>query len=303
MTNKKERAIVLGATANMTFALANTLIGIKKHSPDLNADFIVYHKDITQKEMDLINSIIPCEFIDYEFPEEKLPVHSINRYSRMSFARYECFNMLDEYKKVLWLDIDILVQKDLSGIFDYAKTGMSLVREATLLSEAFSGEPDNYDMSVPNRNSGILLISDKLTDHHKMYKWLYNKTFELANMIKYPDQAILNIFLQEFNIECDDFDEIYNYHPTKKNTKKAVIVHPYSPQKFWMWYERAYHFKEWDKNNKEWIKMGGSQYDGPQFVIGERWLKANIDPEFPNPWRQTRNTFKYILKNVFGIVV
>lgn len=295
--NKKDKAIVLGATGNMAFAAANALIGIKKHSPDLKADFIIFHNDFSEKDKNLLNSIIPCKFIDYKMPINTQGVEesSFSRYSKLAFSRYECFRMLDEYKQVLWLDIDVLVQKDISAIFDYAKTGISLYQEIAPLQECFSIPVEGYDMKGAHYNSGVLLLSDSLQNCNAMANWLYQKTIEYGKYLKYADQGVINLLIQEFRLEVDKLPEKYNCHSTKNNSQNACIVHSYSPQKFWKWYERAYHFKEWDENYKQWLKMGGSPYIGLKYDFWEKIVK-NIDYDCPHPIRQPGKLFRFILK-------
>lgn len=299
MQAKNQIAIVLGATGNLTFAVANALIGIKKYSLNLNADFIIFHNDISENDKKLLDSIIKCKFIDYEMPINTVGVEqsSFARYSKLAFSRYECFRMLNEYKQVLWIDVDILVQKDISSIFDYAKTGISLYKETAPLSECFSSQIENYDINGSHYNSGVLLLNDSLPEFNKMADWLYSKTFELAEYLKYADQGIINLLIQEFNLQVDNFPEKYNCHSTKKNAKNAVIVHSYSPQKFWNWYNKEYHFKEWDKNYKEWLKLGGTPYNGKKYDFWEKITK-NIDYDCPHPIRQPGKLFKFILNKL-----
>jgi lipopolysaccharide biosynthesis glycosyltransferase len=297
--NKKNRAIVLGATGNMAFAVANVLMGIKKHSPSMGADFVIFHNNLSEKDRDLLNSIVPCQFVDYKFPIEITPElenSSFGRYSKLAFSRYECFRMLDEYQKVLWIDIDILVQKDISGIFDYAKTGISLYREVVPLQQCFSIAVEGYDMEGAHYNSGVLLLSDILPEYHKKADWLYETTVKYGKHLKYADQGIVNLLVQEFNLDVDRLPEQYNCHPTKKSSKTAPIVHSYSPQKFWAWYERAYQRNEWDKNYRQWLKMGGSAYNGVIYRPIERWCKAHIRHDCPNPLRQPSKFVKFMAK-------
>lgn len=296
---KKEKLIILGATGNLTFAVANVLMGIKKHSPDIGADFTVFHNDITENDQKLLNYIIPCKFIEYEMPINTNGVEqsSFARYSKLAFSRYECFRMLDEYKQVLWMDVDILIQKDISGIFDYAKTGISLYQEEAPLQECFSSNDLGYDMNGSHYNSGVLLLRDNLPDYSKMADWLYSKTYEFAQYLKYADQGVINILLQEFKLEVENLPEKYNCHPRKSDIKNACTVHPYSPQKFWCWYEKMYHFKEWDKNNKEWLKMGGTPYKGLKYDFWEKIAK-NIDYDCPHPIRQPGKLVKFIMKKI-----
>ncbi|MEI8389700.1 MAG: glycosyltransferase [bacterium] len=301
MTSKKEKLIVLGATGNLTFAVANVLIGIKKHLPNLDADFIIFHNDISEKDQNLLNSIIPSKFIDYEMPINTNGVEqsSFPRYSKLAFSRYECFRMLDEYKKVLWIDVDILIQKDISGIFDYAKTGISLLQEEAPLQECFSVSLENYDMQGSHYNSGVLLLDENIVEPTKMADWLYSKTYEFADYLKYADQGVINLLIQEFKLEVDKLPEKFNCHPRKKEVTRAPIVHTYSPQKFWSWYEKMYNFKEWDENYRKWLKMGGTPYKGIKYDFWEKIVK-NYHFDCPHPLRQPGKFVKFILKKKKG---
>ena len=296
--DKKEKAIVLGITGNLAFAVANVFMGIKKYSPDINADFIVFYQDLSEKDKELLCSIIKCKFIEYSFPETKELEDAIKRYSQLSFCRYEMFKMLDEYKKLLWLDSDILIQKDISGVFDYAKTGISLMPEKTTLDECFYEDIqlENINMNVKNHNSGVLLISDILPNYQNATDWLYNRTFQLADKLKFVDQGILNLMVQELDFQIDKLPEEYNCHPTLEAAKNAAIVHAYAPQKFWKWWDFDYHFREWDKNYKQWLKMGGSPYTGESHDIIDRWAKR-IHHNCPHPLRRPTKFLKFILKN------
>src|SRR6056297_56024 len=112
---KKELAIVLGSTGNMTFALANVLIGLKKHCSK-EFDTIIFEQDIIPKNKELISSIKNCAFIEYKYPYQDIK-HSdatIKRFTEMAFSRYECFDLLEKYKTVIWLDIDLLIQGDVT---------------------------------------------------------------------------------------------------------------------------------------------------------------------------------------------
>ncbi len=302
MHDKKEKAIVLGATANIVYALANVLIGIKKHSPMLNADFIIFHKDITENDQKLMNSIIPAKFIEYNFPAEnteELANSTFTRYTALAYSRYECFNMLDEYQKVLWLDVDTLIQKDISGIFDLCNDGIGLYKEIAPLQECFTDPIDGYNMDAAHYNSGVLVLSDSLTEYKKMSQWLYNKTLELANYLRYADQGIINLLVQEFNLNPTNIGEEYNYHPLKPDTKKAKIVHSYAPEKFWHYYNHKYHFREWDVNYKKWVKMGGSKYIGYVPKQTERIMRTYF-PGVPNPVRQTGKFCGFMLNKLFN---
>ena len=297
--DKRELAIVLGATVNMTFALANVLMGIKSNLKK-NFDIIVFHKDITDKEEELLNSIIPCDFKDYNLEPSDISNHSLNRYSLLAYSRYECFSLLDKYKKILWLDIDVFIQKDLSDFIELDTSGIAMWRNDLHKNGFNFSQPiENYDMESNYYNTGVILLSDKLSNYNKMTDWCYKKTKEYGKKLICADQGILNLLVQEFNCEVTDLNEIYNCHPEKEIVKDAAIIHPYAEEKLWNYY---YNFEQWNENYKKWLRMGGSSYKGKKAgFCGKIWIKFKKKylPEAPDPRRHTGKFFKYVWKYNF----
>ncbi|MFA6988623.1 MAG: glycosyltransferase [Candidatus Gastranaerophilaceae bacterium] len=308
--DKKEFAIVLGSTGNMTFAVANVLSGLKKHSPALFSDIIIFHNDITEKDKNLLNKILPCKFVDYEFPlkdTSKFNEAYFNQFTKLAYSRYECFNLLNEYKNVLWLDIDVLIQKDISGIFDRCTSGIAFAKKgyAFPIINNLITPIDGYDMNEGSYNSGVIVFKDNLSEYNKLTEWCYEKTLEFAQHLFLPDQAILNLMLQEFNLKADEFGLDYNFailastiKETKKDSKNAKILHSACPEKFW----NFWNFKEWNQNYEEWIKMGGSPYIGKRTSLLNFWIKL-LMPDAPNFLRKPRQfviyVFNKILKKTF----
>ena len=68
---KKELAIVFGITKDLDFALANVLIGIKKHFSYKNKfDIIVYHDGLSEEIKSMLSNIYPCDF-QYRLPGQR----------------------------------------------------------------------------------------------------------------------------------------------------------------------------------------------------------------------------------------
>jgi len=292
MNEKKNLAIILGATGNMAFALANVLIGIKKHSPNISADFIVFENNITESDKKLLNSIFSIKFIDYKFPlsVENFDKGSLKRFTLLSFSRYECFKMLDEYKHVLWLDIDILIMNDITAILNYAETGLALYRDGGKVGANFTIPIESYDMQKNYYNAGVMLLDDKFPEYKKITDWCYQKTVELAPYLTFADQGIINIMIQEFNLNVNILDLRFNSYPSfRKTLKDPVIFHSFCPEKFW----NFWNFKEWNENNKKWIKMGGYPYTGKRVNIVERFF---TERNLPNPLTRPRPFFKHLLE-------
>lgn len=262
MKNKKDLAFVFGITKDFDFALANVLIGIRKY---LNFkgefDIIVYHDGIDEEVKQELNKIIPCVFKEFKsrVNDNLLSEENLKLYSNMCLARFECFDLLNKYKKVIWNDVDILIQKDFSDILNFGeKSGLAMTyTDIGFLTEAnFNETIPNYNMFLPLLNSGIIVFSDRLQDYDKMTEWCYKKLIELNKKVRYLDQGILNLLVQEFNINVEPIDiKKYCCHPLRKDYKSAAIIHAYGYDKFWNAFYLYEKFPEWESNLLEWAKI------------------------------------------------
>ena len=296
--NKKQTAIVFGITKELTFALANVIMGIKKYSPTFADKIIVYHDGINPKDQSILMNILPCRFIDYEFPikdKQNFDPFFFNQFSSMAYSRFECFNLLNEFKTVIWLDVDILIQKDITGLMDYSETGLGIL-PGDLLKHNLIEPIEGYAMNKLGYWTGTIIFTEQIKDYEKMTEWCYEKLQEYASKLYLPDQAIINILIMAFNIDVMEIDkDIYCAHPIAPNVKDAIIVHSYRPKKFW----DCWKFKEWDSNNKKWIKMGGTPYKGKRCNFIYRWIEKYY-PGAPDPIRKPRKFVKFILQMTFN---
>jgi len=300
LINKKNLAIVFGITSNLTFALANVILGLKKYSPNLADEIIIYHDKIDEKDQKILNTIIPCRFIKYEFPIKDVSRFNeayFKRFSELAYSRYECFSLLKEYRNVMWLDVDILIQKDISSLLDYAENSFGILAplsDGSKLRGQLFNAIDDYDMNGKAYSSGTFIIRDNLENYENMAQWCYDKTLQYSEHLLLPDQAILNFLIQEFNIPVKEIElEKYCFHPRNNKYREASILHTYSCQKFWNFYS----IKEWNENHKEWIKMGGSgtkikKADPLSLMVNKKW------PEAPSPLRKPRHFVKFLYKTL-----
>jgi lipopolysaccharide biosynthesis glycosyltransferase len=226
MQNKKDMAITLGASGNMAFAAANVLMQLKKYSPNLANDVIIFQQGMSEKDMRLMQTIMPCRFIEYEFKRD-IDEKYIGRFTPVAFSRYDCFDMLDEYRKILWLDIDILIQKDITEMCSDTSTGACFSQGYYPVWTVFKKKFDcPYDLDRNYYDSGTFIIQDKIQDvprYREITNWLYDKTIEYAQYLHLPDQGVINLMLQEFNLDITPLNrEAYVCHPTHEMAKDAV---------------------------------------------------------------------------------
>jgi len=280
---KNNKAIVFGITGNWAFALGNVLLGLKKHSPDLKADIIVFYDTISLKNKAALRKIYPVKFVKYKFQGDSRNINNINIFNEISFSRYECFSLLKLYEKILWLDVDILIQKDVSGIFEYEKAPLAMFStgKKKLKGDFTVDWLDGFNLEVDEYGSGTIIFSDTLKNAEEIKRWCYEKANQYAEVVSSPDQAILNLALQKFFLCVKNIDETYLYHPDFPNSEDASILHAYYGKKFWNGLKN----KEWEANNQKWVALGGTPYD-------ENWDFAARPDFFRQPSKFVKDFIK-----------
>lgn len=262
MKKKKNVALAYGITGNYVDILANTLIGLKKHSKKFWDDIIIFHQGISKEQQLFLNKIVDCKFIELEIKDflKYISKEQLEMYSVATFFRFESFELLNDYHKVIWSDVDVLYQKDISDLTKYGdKSGYA----ATFATENYRVENNffelinEYNMFTPMINAGLFVISDKLKNFKEIQEWCYKSTIKYGSNLRWLDQAILNIMVQEFKLDIEEIP-LYEYHchPSfKKFTKKAKIIHAHGLKKFWNDIMVQQSFPEWYENHEEWMKI------------------------------------------------
>ena len=128
-----KKAIVVSINDKFAFAFACFLMGLKRHYPNVfvDCDVICYEDEITEKNKDILKSIAPN--VCYRPMSDLLKVipQQILKDVRVQKQRWGCyvlikllgFELIKEYKKVLFLDVDMLIQGNISEIFQYQYIG------------------------------------------------------------------------------------------------------------------------------------------------------------------------------------
>ena len=303
----KKKALVTGGTKKDTAALAVFVINIKETNPTLVDEIVIFHDGILKKDQKKINSVFPCRFELYQFPgyDPNYFSETVNFYfSPMVFCKYECFRLLNDYQTVIWSDYDVVIIKDISELTEPCKENIKMMfTSPAIVRDAFIDKINEidfkYDMNKLAICLPIFVLYDSLNNYYKYYEWCIKKTKELGQYLYLPEQAIVNLLLQEFNISIYDIylEKIYATHPRDdKISDKTKILHAYGQQKFWNGISNDI----WNENYKKWLRIGGSEID---FNIKRKNLKKVLKKILLNfiPFNYllifTRRVKKNFLKN------
>lgn len=260
---KKNNAIVFGLTSNHVFAVACMMMGLKKFSRDSIDEVVIIHDGINKRDMELLGSILPVRFVLYEplLSEHVLESASVKQFTRMVFSKYECLRLLDEYRNVVWLDYDMVIQGDISELFERCESGVKMMPGGLPVRGQLNAPVDEFDMDAEGMCSCVIVFQDHLKLYREMREFCYAQTEKYADVLFMPEQAIFDFMVQNYDLKPEPIDgKRYSPHPTDAvYAPHAKIIHAYAQPKFW----NGLHDNRWDENYRSWLKMGGSKYRMP----------------------------------------
>jgi lipopolysaccharide biosynthesis glycosyltransferase len=234
---------------------------------------IIHDGVLDENDIKLFRSICPnCALVGYKplyLDVSALPANFHPAY----IYRFEVFRMLDEYQTLIWLDCDLAIQDDISGLIEYGPFAMAidnfstpLVKNGLTLQTNFKIPLEGYDMNSEFYNTGVIVFQDTIREPLKIYEWCMNTFTSCYDVLNYQDQPVLNMFVQK---NKDMFailpTERFNSFVPFAASNTAAIVHAVGRRKFWNDAFVSLSYPEWQRDYHRWLKMGGSPYAGKLF--------------------------------------
>lgn len=209
-------------------------------------------------EQEHFNLVLPS-FIEYS---KKIKADLIIRQSQhlqnfnirliATFERYDIYNLLKIYDRVLWLDSDIYITKNAKNIFDIVpdnKLGVYI-------------ELNSYEKEcVINRMVETMKLTSPVTNYFNSGVILASKQHaELFNMSKAND------FFSQSHIKiCENSDQDYlNLMAKENNTEFFSLPSNFNHMIKWLKFD--------NKNIPDFIHFAGCQ---PKKIFLQQFLKAN----------------------------
>ncbi|WP_024419113.1 glycosyltransferase family 8 protein [Streptococcus suis] len=152
-------------------------------------------------------------------------------YFRMAFA-----SLLPDLDRILYLDSDILAQKDLQPLWETPLDGAYMAAVSEPPSEGGFDYRRSIGMTDPTYyfNSGVLLMDLKKIREDKIESLLFECGHTIKDKIRLQDQDIINVALEG---KIKSLDPIYNYGYMERqaNLRKEadIVLNHYSLEKPW----------------------------------------------------------------------
>jgi len=262
----KKTALVTGGTAKDAPAIAALILNIKQINNKLIDDIIVFHDGISESDQIIMNKILPVNFKYYKYPgnTDNFTDGLKDYFSTMIFCKYECFNLLNEYKTVIWTDYDVVINNDINELLISVQSGFRMMLDIqhkdirTMFTKEIDNVIINNNLDVPALCTPLFVFFDNIINYNEYYNYCLKQTDKYAPYLYLPEQCIFNLLIQDYNIQYENIDyQTYCANPLHvKITESTKIIHAYGQPKFW----NGLHNSIWENNYKTWIKMGGSKY-------------------------------------------
>lgn len=291
--------IVFNCDNNYAPFLATTILSIITNTPSL-INFYVLDLDIKEDSKQKISEIVKNSNNNITFIsiDKELFLNlpkTIDYISPVTYARLKVAEYLSHIDKVLYLDIDILVNGDLSLLWN-------IDLDNYYLGGCIDPHIETYNISYKNIiglskedkyiNAGVLLMNlEKIRKLDLFEEGI--KLFRKINNMKYQDQDIINVIFKNNILYLNSrFNFTLNHRSEITSKFKNNIIDstpPNTPILPIIIYHYVGHVKPW---NKRCTQSMANIYD--------RYMKNILKMDnIPDEWREKMDVkpFKIIVKN------
>ena len=161
---------------------------------------------------------------------------NVKHYSLNTFSRYFIPELLPNVPKILYMDVDIIVNKDIHELYNQELSGYPI---GSVLEDFYEGNYTtlkqhiwpNYQGGDQYFNAGVLLLDMQKLKEINFTEKAVNLTIQLFDKLSCPDQDILNILFENnfkkldyrFNFMPDHIYYLREKHPELPDFKPVVI--------------------------------------------------------------------------------
>ena len=207
-----------------------------------NINVYIFSSDITIKSQQKCNLLASCfhnmkiNFINVNSDTVKTLNSAIDYISKETYYRYLIPNLLPNIGKILYMDADIIVNGELSKLYDTDISGYYMAGVRDLYIRKINYFPTiGFEQNDLYVNAGILLMNLDAMRCHNIPEKLITETQKHPG-IRFNDQDIINIVCRN---HIHEIDSIYNYttanrwaESRKRHT--AAIIHYTGENKPWL---------------------------------------------------------------------
>ncbi|WP_139452714.1 glycosyltransferase [Campylobacter armoricus] len=273
--------ILLAATKDSAFTIGTLLINIKDKMDISQMIFYIINDGFSQNDKRIMQELVPnIKFIDFTIDdfetnirkfntEFKLDRQStiLNRYTHMTYARFEALKFLKECESIIYLDFDMLLLKGIDELREVKNKGYDIAcfrGSATMSMGGGKLTPIKFTRTN-NYSAGIIVFNDNLKNSQEFYDFIYQFIAENEDYfleVKLGDQFLFSLYLLEKDLKIYELDDNYYGNISWVKSKDASIIHAWGQNnRFWNNKLCALAWPSWNVYYQKWLSLGGSAYE------------------------------------------
>ena len=276
-SSKKDResksdkiCVCFGLTSDMQFAAGVSILNFVSVHGNSGYDFLIYSDSkLSRLQNVLTGQGINIRVVKYMPPISWLGLYSskaVAYFSPLVLSKFEIFNNLISYNRVIWLDYDIVIKGELKDLISNEVFDFACLTSSHTIGNAFISPPKEVDpltLSKDGISAGVLAVTDSFPNHQDATKSLYETYLLHRSNLYYPEQAIFDIFLDGKDYKWLELEgKIYCDLP-ENETFGSLILHAWGPNKFWNGRSNS----TWSNFYRIWLGEGGSSFSPMQSKI------------------------------------
>jgi hypothetical protein len=267
---------VCGISADHSFALAAMLVGLRRHNPGLACDLVVFHDGVLPDQQAHLRRLWP-RVIFQPFNATSLAARFgagvdlaalLAAYSPLILAKFEALDLLSAYHQCLWLDVDILVQADISAVWQFDTLAWRPLPDGAFARRAkpMAAFATLQRAGYPLLNGGVIGMGQGLRGRLSAPD-LYAMAARIIAQVgpHSVDELAFYFTAAGQDLPLHRLALGLNHPVTAPGGRDATILHAIGPDKFWNAAPLQLAYPEWAQN----AVLSGMAYSGPQRLGGD----------------------------------
>jgi len=243
--------ILISVDSNYLTKAQTMLFSLRLHTKEEIAVYLLNHR-LTEAEIDgfrlFLKNKCKMELVHIDAKDTALdnfPVGDLNFTIEMYYRILAQFLLPTSVDRILWIDADIVVLKDVSEFYHQPFNGAKYVVCEDSQSETSFVQESISRLGLPAGekyfNSGVMLMNLGLLRQETNLVDILKRSDEIKEKLTYPDQDILN-YLYYNQVKYADW-KTYNYQLagvnclSKSDVKDIVILHYTGMRKPWNYWQ------------------------------------------------------------------
>lgn len=231
MNFKKEITICYSCNNEYLNYLKTSIYSLNKSNSDTKLNIYVLHKNITEINMISILNKFVSDSVKINFIQVQhnfgLKLKKINRFPEETLFRLLIPKLIKE-DKVLFLDVDTIILKDLNDLFNLnidAFPFAALIDIAS--SESIEERKNRLNMRAHQHyfNTGVLLINNRFLKKEPLFDEAINFAISNAKKLVFPDQDSLSAVTDNFYELSPKYHFLATLNKRLYFKFKPVIIH------------------------------------------------------------------------------